>query len=130
MKKARSKKHLSGRALARLITVFVFLASSALVTLTVILFMRTLSGVAIARKIDTTKSAKLAGINGTMLDSLLQFHAERTARKPIDTTHIKNPFIPLPPPPPDAILPPTADSTPTAPPAAPPKAPPISGSKK
>lgn len=122
MKKSNARrKNLSGKALATIITFLVFLGSITLVVLTVFVFMHTLSNVATARKSDTTKSAKLAGIDGTLLDALLKFHADRNSRTPLDTSHLNNPFQALP-------LPETAAAAPQNPaPPAPTATPPAPG---
>ncbi len=120
MKRPFSKKKLSGKALARLITALVFLGSVGLVVLTVLVFMRTLSSVASARKIDTTKAAKLAGIDGGLLDSLLKFNADRTSRKALDVSRLNNPFVPLPPAPTPTEPEPAPVVAPQAQPASPP----------
>ncbi len=112
MKKPTAKK-MSGKALAVLISVLVFLASAALIAFTMTFFMSTLSSVADARKTDTTKSANLAGIDGKMLDDLLQFQNERTARTPLDVSHLNNPYMPLP-------IAPTAPAAPAPTPVTPP----------
>lgn len=91
----KSPKKLNGKNLTRLVTAFVFLLSMGVVAATTWFFASTLSEVARTQRGDSSRTVKMEGIDGTLLEELVAFHKSRAEAPKFEPSRHANPFVPV-----------------------------------